>query len=375
VAEHKDGVWPIYRGMTPDGKPVELNDNVDNLPIDKLPDPPPWRRFGLLASSTHKQEGGEVVKERKTPPSLAVELERGRKFRVNPDQVQTINAALFLRRPLLITGKPGTGKSTLAYSVARELRLGPVLVWPITTRTTFQEGLYSYDAVGRLQAVAFNKESDGGTGNIVKESTNIEDYIRLGPLGTALLPSERPRVLLIDEIDKSDIDLPNNLLTIFEEGEFRIEELIRLARSQSGHADKPNMTSRKFSIRPFDSEEPIEITNGIVRCTRFPFVVMTSNDERDFPPAFLRRCLRLQITEPDDKELEEIVKLHFSSEEYEQVVSLVNQFRAVRENGYLATDQLLNAVYLALKVGQPEGENGQALKEQLANIIWHTLEG
>ncbi|MFM6527076.1 MAG: MoxR family ATPase, partial [Dolichospermum sp.] len=99
----------------------------------------------------------------------------------------------------------GTGKTSLAYAVAYELGLGEVLHWPITTRTTLKDGLYSYDAIGRLQD-AKDKDKD----NLAE----IGKYINLGSLGTALLPSEKPRVLLIDEIDKSDIDLPNDLLHI-----------------------------------------------------------------------------------------------------------------------------------------------------------------
>ncbi|MFM6859063.1 MAG: MoxR family ATPase, partial [Dolichospermum sp.] len=113
----------------------------------------------------------------------------------------------------------GTGKTSLAYAVAYELGLGEVLHWPITTRTTLKDGLYSYDAIGRLQD-AKDKDKD----NLAE----IGKYINLGSLGTALLPSEKPRVLLIDEIDKSDIDLPNDLLHIFEEGEFEIPVLRRI---------------------------------------------------------------------------------------------------------------------------------------------------
>ena len=125
-----------------------------------------------------------------------------------------VNTALFLRRPLLITGKPGSGKSTLAHSVAYELNLGPVLRWPITTRSTLQDGLYRYDAIARLHEASLR----GGT-------PKIGPFVQLGPLGTAMVPTRWPRVLLIDEIDKSDIDLPNDLLNIFEEGEFEIPEL------------------------------------------------------------------------------------------------------------------------------------------------------
>jgi hypothetical protein len=138
----------------------------------------------------------------------------------------TPNAALYLRRPLLLTGSPGAGKSTLAHAVAYELGLGRVLHWPIVSRSTLQDGLYRYDAIARLQdnqiAAHSGTAPPGGIGS----------YIRLGPLGTALLPTAKPRVLLIDELDKSDIDLPNDLLNVMEEGEYGIPELERLAERE-----------------------------------------------------------------------------------------------------------------------------------------------
>ncbi|GAB3862239.1 AAA family ATPase [Dactylosporangium cerinum] len=167
-----------------------------------LPKPPPWRTF----------TGGPV---QPAPPSDESEGAR----RLGAEQVtrgiadshviDMVNAALYLRRPLLVTGRPGTGKSSIAYQVSRELRLGRVLRWPITSRSTFKSGLYEYDAIGRAQAVSAKLDT---------EAADIGNYLRLGPVGTALLPWKLPRVLLIDELDKSDIDLPSDLLNAFEEG-------------------------------------------------------------------------------------------------------------------------------------------------------------
>jgi MoxR-like ATPase len=253
-----------------------------------------------------------------------------------------VNAALYLRRPLLVTGKPGTGKSTLAYSVARELRLGPVLRWNITSRTVLKEGLYEYDALARLH--------DYNLG----ERRSIGDYIRLGPLGTALLPHRRPRVLLIDEIDKSDIDLPNDLLNIFEEGSFIIPELFRLREREAS-----------VPVLPADSEQPVRVVGGKVECTAFPFVVMTSNGERDFPPPLLRRCLRLRLPMPDEGMLARILDAHLplgsagggARTERER---LIREFRRRAASGDLATDQLLNAVFMTVGPSAPLGPAAEA---------------
>src|SRR5262249_27746823 len=150
---------------------------------------------------------------------------------------------------------------------------------------------------------------------------DIGPFITLGPLGTALLPWSIPRVLLIDEIDKSDIDLPNDLLHVFEEGEYEIPELVRHQDPEDkgvevwpDKADRPtkkNDTTKKDDTKP-PSAYKVRIRRGHVQCSAFPFVVLTSNAEREFPPAFLRRCLRLRLGRPTETELAEIVKAHFA---------------------------------------------------------------
>ncbi len=182
---------------------------------DLIPPAPPWRVFDRSAASEPDP------------------------FRTTEAMVDAVNAALTLRRPLLLTGRPGSGKSSLIESVARQLDLGPVLRWPITSRSTVDDALYRYDAMGRLYAERLN---DG-------EPTAISDYLRLGPLGTALLPSSRPRALLIDEIDKGDIDLPNDLLNVFERGEFEIKELARLRIRARSRFSTPTAPSTRRSLR------------------------------------------------------------------------------------------------------------------------------
>ncbi|HWR47793.1 MAG TPA: AAA family ATPase, partial [Pseudonocardiaceae bacterium] len=221
--------WWVYRGT---GRPLY------DIPLtDLLPSAPPWRNFRGGPLPTHD-----------VPPDDDGEAERrlGSRFHlserdVDPHEVDMVNAALYLRRPLLVTGRPGTGKSSLAFRIARELRLGRVLRWPITSHITLKSGQYGYDAIGRAlaagtrQAVArWGREVGSGAvdsaavADPVDQEPPIGEFTRLGPLGTAFLPSRLPRVLLIDELDKSEADLPNDLLSIFEDGEFTIPELERV---------------------------------------------------------------------------------------------------------------------------------------------------
>ncbi|WP_436532207.1 AAA family ATPase [Actinoplanes sp. HUAS TT8] len=288
-----------------------------------MPPAPPWRNFAT-EPSLHLDEDGWWERN-------PINLERARTYQPEPKELESLNVALFLRRPLLITGPPGTGKSTLPYAVAHELGLGPVLRWPINSRSTLQEGLYRYDAVGRLQDSNLSGSDDRPA------PAGIGQYIRLGPLGTALLPFHRPRVLLIDEIDKSDVDLPNDLLNVLEEGEFPIPELIRGGE-------------RGEQIFIHGQDEPVPLPSGTVRCSNFPVVVLTSNGERDFPPAFLRRCVRLELSAPDPDRLARIVESHLGPDYRERSADLIQHFLTQRGSSQLSTDQLLNAVFLTMNV-------------------------
>ncbi|GAA3118332.1 hypothetical protein GCM10017687_34960 [Streptomyces echinatus] len=157
-----------------------------------------------------------------------------------------------------MTGNPGTGKSTLAYAIAHELGLGKVLRWPIVSRTTLQDGLYRYDAIARLQDVQLERARGDDSG---AAASGIGSYIRLGPLGTALLPAGQPRVVLIDELDKSDLDLPNDLLNTLEEGEFSIPELERLADREP-----------VVEVLTHDGDR-VAVHGGRIACTAFPVIV------------------------------------------------------------------------------------------------------
>lgn len=324
--------WWLYRG-----------DGVPDGPVT-LPQPPPWRAFdGGPVQPPPPDDSGEV--NRKLGRVDAQVLRR-------PDtrECDLVNASIVLRRPLLVTGNPGVGKSAIAYRVARELRLGRVLQWPITSRTTLRSGLYEYDAVGRAQYAIGRGAGDA--------EPSVGDFIRLGALGTALLSYERPRVLLIDELDKSDVDLPNDLLHIFENGEFTVPELVRIRRFEP-----------QVSVYTDDPDSQAEIRDGRVRCRAFPIVVITSNGEREFPPAFLRRCLRLELAPPTADDLAAMIyaQLPMLADTQRE---LITDFLNRPAGDTLARDQLLNATFLTASGAYAEDRQAW---QNLVTAIWHSL--
>ncbi len=376
VSEHPDEVpphrgaprfdtpdWWIYRGTSRPLQDISL--------ADLLPPAPPWRNF----------HGGPLP-EHDVPPEDDGEAERrlGSEYHlsegdVDPHEVDMVNAALYLRRPLLVTGQPGTGKSSLAFRIARELRLGRVLRWPITSHTTLKSGLYGYDAIGRVQAAGtreavarVRRDVGGGAVDSVVaidpvdplQEPPIGEFVRLGPLGTTFLPSRLPRVLLIDELDKSEADLPNDLLSIFEDGEFTIPELERV-RNRS-----PEVT-----VFTNDPEATATVVDGRVQCRAFPMIVITSNGERDFPAAFLRRCLRLETRAPNADQLAAMVASHLMAPDGEHRLRLVQEFvdRSAAAGG-LPADKLLEAVYLATSGAYREND---ASWPRLVDALWRQL--
>jgi len=175
-----------------------------------------------------------------------------------------VNAAIILERPLLVKGEPGTGKTELARQVAEVLGV-PLLEWHIKSTTKAHQGLYEYDAVARL------RDSQLGDERV----HDVKNYIRKGRLWEAFTAPERP-VLLIDEIDKADIEFPNDLLQELDRMEFHVYE-----------------------------------TGETIRAENRPIVIITSNNEKELPDAFLRRCFFHFIDFPDEETMEQIIKVHF----------------------------------------------------------------
>ncbi len=360
--------WKLYTGQ-----------RRPHARIDELPPPPKWRPMRADKREVQPRQWPDPADER-TWPSGSTRA-RGENFDATDSVVQLVNAALYLRRPLLLTGKPGSGKSSLVEAVAFELCLGEPLRWAVTSRSNLREALYQYDAIGRLQdeKAPADAKGAGARGSAAVEATGeaaladrIGRYIRLGPLGTALLPTSRPRALLLDEIDKGDIDLPNDLLNVFEEGEFEIPELSRLRTT-----DPVTVMTADRSGQP-----TAQVRNGLVRCRQFPFIVLTSNGEREFPAPFLRRCLRLEMPNPtgnrpeDDNDkgqrLRRIVELHFSKTEVKRAAAVIDNFvqRVEAGSDQLATDQLLNAVYFAVeRHPKPQTEREQVLQAMVQALV------
>ncbi|MFD7709754.1 AAA family ATPase [Streptomyces sp. NPDC059786] len=332
---------PLYKGT---------GDRVSDTPYEDRtwPAGPPWRTFAAPPTMPQPPDDEEADRRLGRP---------GAPRRPRREEVRLVNAALLLRRPLLVTGRPGVGKSGLAYRIARELRLGRVLHWAVTSRTTLASGLFEYDAIGRAQALQSPGEVPSGTA----------DFVQLGPLGTGLLPYRLPRVLLIDEIDKCDIDLPNDLLTLFEDGYYEIPPLIR-AKSQEPTA----------VVHTDDPGGKAEVREGVVRCHAFPVIVLTSNGEREFPEAFMRRCLRLDMPDPDAAALGELVAAHFGDTLGARQEKLVRDFlRRSDRVGALAADQLLNAAHLVTSGQYLPSATGDDADEwtDLLEAIWHPLGG
>jgi len=222
-----------------------------------------------------------------------------------PDLMVAVNAAITLQRPLLVKGEPGTGKTVLAHEVARALGR-PLIEWHVKSTTKAQHGLYEYDAVARLR--------DGQLGE--ERVKDIRNYISRGKLWEAFA-AEQSCVLLIDEIDKADIEFPNDLLLELDRMEFHVYE-----------------------------------TRETVKAVNRPIVFITSNNEKELPDAFLRRCFFHYIRFPDRETMERIVRVHFGEIKQELVREALSVFFEIREVAGLkkkpSTSELLDWLRLLM---------------------------
>ena len=233
-----------------------------------------------------------------------------------------VNASITLEKPLLIKGEPGTGKTELARQVANSLDLG-IIEWNVKSSTRAQQGLYEYDAVSRLR--------DSQLGN--RDINNIEHYIKKGKLWESF-ESDKKTVLLIDEIDKADIEFPNDLLQELDKMSFHVYE-----------------------------------TGQQVIAKHRPIIIITSNNEKELPDAFLRRCFFHYIRFPDQKTLEKIVEIHFPNIKKNLLNNALTQFFEIRETPGLKKKPSTSEVLDWLKVLLSEDVDPDDLRKDSKNIL------
>ncbi len=218
-----------------------------------------------------------------------------------------VNVSIALERPLIVKGEPGTGKTLLAHSIAKGLEK-ELIIWNIKSTTKAKEGLYVYDTVQRLNDARF------GDGDV----SDIKKYIKLGKLGEAF-KSEKQVVLLIDEIDKAELEFPNDLLNELDEMSFYIPE-----------------------------------TGEIIKAKQRPIMIITSNSEKELPDPFLRRCIFHYIEFPDTELMEDIIKVHYPKIEKTLLREALKRFYWIREFDMLrkkpSTSELIDWLQ-ALQVG------------------------
>ena len=239
-----------------------------------------------------------------------------------------VNAAITLQRPLLIKGEPGTGKTVLAEEVAKALGL-ELIAWNIKSTTKAHQGLYEYDAVSRL------RDSQLGDARV----TDIHNYIKKGKLWEAFERPSRP-ILLIDEIDKADIEFPNDLLQELDRMEFYVYE-----------------------------------TNETIKAAQRPIVIITSNNEKELPDAFLRRCFFHYIKFPDEETMRAIIEVHFPGLKGKLVAEALNIFYEIRDVPGLKKKPSTSELIDWLKLLLSEDVSPETLREKDPSKLIPPLHG
>ena len=239
-----------------------------------------------------------------------------------------VNAAVALERPLLIKGEPGTGKTVLAYEMAKALN-APLITWHIKSTTKAHNGLYEYDAVSRLRDSQLGEER-------VKD---VRNYLKPGKLWEAFTSPVRP-ILLIDEIDKADIEFPNDLLQELDRMEFYVHE-----------------------------------TGETIRAEVRPIVVITSNNEKELPDAFLRRCFFHYIRFPDDETMKAIIEVHFPGIKPRLVSEALKTFYEIRDTPGLKKKPSTSELLDWLKLLMVDDVQPETLRETSPNKLIPPLHG
>ncbi|MCX4906272.1 MoxR family ATPase [Streptomyces sp. NBC_00878] len=305
--------WGLYRGTGSPGTGAQ-----------EWPRPPGWRDFG---------GGPDLPAPPSDDPYASVMLgAAAQPLEPVPQEVDRVNTALHLCRPLLVTGEPGTGKSSLAFRISRELGLGRVLRWQITSLSTLREGLYAGDA-------------------------------RLGPLGTAFLPHRSPRVLLIDRLDRAEIALPEDLCTVLSAGGFSLP-------------GAPTGSDSDAAVRMATEDGPavtVPLSGGAVRCHAFPVVVITTSGDRDLPFDLVRRCVILRTSRPSPGLLRAIAATRFPVDGPRRLPApdVVDAFLecAARADGPVV-ERFLDALQLAadgvLRIVSAQGRS----RQEAVNVLW-----
>ena len=239
-----------------------------------------------------------------------------------------VNAAVALERPLLIKGEPGTGKTVLAYEIAKAMN-APLITWHIKSTTKAHNGLYEYDAVSRLRDSQLGEE----------RVHDVRNYLKPGKLWEAFTAPNRP-VLLIDEIDKADIEVPNDLLQELDRMEFYVQE-----------------------------------TDETIRAEVRPIVIITSNNEKELPDAFLRRCFFHYIRFPDTETMKAIVDVHFLGIKPRLVSEALKTFYEIRETPGLKKKPSTSELLDWLKLLMVDDVDPETLREKTPNKLIPPLHG